>query len=249
MDKQTIIDWTDIFLVSSSVTGRSHMLGLLSEYLSEKDNLMSFYGDVRYFEFKLNYCKSDERFTEIQRLMTEVISAAGFRNEYKGIIYIDIDEWVGHCHEKHFIDFLEYLSDNSDNWLVVLSVNAKSEEKVEEMLGVVTSFLRIECIKIEAPTSIDLADYLCQCMSAYNISVDAGAREILFKTVETLSQAKYFDGYKTVKMLAQDIVYNVLAERKDVTVISEADVLQFSNESEYVKRYVKKIERTRHIGF
>ena len=47
----------DLFLVSRSGTGRTHFLRLLSEYLESKPNLMDFYGDVKYFEFMLNYCE------------------------------------------------------------------------------------------------------------------------------------------------------------------------------------------------
>ena len=107
--------------------GRTTMLQLLSEYLTEKNDLMDFYGDVKYLEFMLNYCPSGEHFSELQRLMNEIDNAAGFRYEYRGIVYIDIDEWIGHFEEKHFVSFMEYLSDNSDSWLVVLSVSKYAE--------------------------------------------------------------------------------------------------------------------------
>ena len=95
----------DIFLISPSGTGRTMLLSLLAEFLSERRNLLEFYGDVKYFEFMLNYCRPEEPFTEITRLMSQVNVAAGFRNEYKGILFIDVDEWLGHFNEKHFISF------------------------------------------------------------------------------------------------------------------------------------------------
>jgi hypothetical protein len=85
----------------------------------EKPNLMSFYGDVAYFEFMLNYCGPRENFSELQRLMDGVDNAKGFRSEFRGILFIDIDDWRDHFEEKHFVDFMEYLSDNSDDWLIV----------------------------------------------------------------------------------------------------------------------------------
>lgn len=239
----------DIFLVSGSGTGRTNLLSLLSEYLYEKDNLMEFYGDVRYFEFRLNYCNPNEKFTEILRLMSEVSGAAGFRNEYKGIVYIDVDEWLGHCHEKHFIDFLEYMSDNSDKWLVVISVTDKNGDKIDELRGVVSAFLRIEQITIEAPTETELSQYLYDKISAYGLIADSSAMDILSKTVGLLGSTKYFDGYKTVKMLAQDIVYSVFSAAKNQSVISADDVKDFSETSEYVKRTLNKLERARRIGF
>lgn len=239
----------DIFLVSGSGTGRTHLLKLLSEYLSDKKKLMDFYGDVKYFEFMLNYCKPGEYFAEIQRLMTEISDAAGFRNEYRGIVYIDVDEWLGHCHEKHFIDFMEYLSDNSDKWLVVLSVTTGAEEKIEGMRSVLSAFLRIEKVTIETPTNEALSQYLFDLIFAYGFMLDDGARKVLSDTVNTLSEAKYFDGYKTVKRLGQDVVYSVYSRDKRINTLTSDDVSEFSSTGDYVKRVVKKIEKVKRIGF
>lgn len=240
----------DIFLISDSGMGRTSLLEVLSDYLYNKEKLMDFYGDVRYFEFKLNYCKPEYPFSEIQRLMAEVRLAAGFRNEYRGIAYIEIDEWVEHCQEKHFLDFLEYLSDNSDKWLVVLSTEKKNKEKLDELRGVVSAFLRIESITINSPSADEFAQYLYDMIFAYGLEVEQNARDILIKTVKVLGKTKYFDGYKTVKMLAQDIVYSVFSNGKNKATVTAEDVKEFSEESEYVTRTLKNIAAAKQrIGF
>ncbi len=240
----------DIFLISDSGMGRTSLLEVLSDFLYHKENLMDFYGDVRYFEFKLNYCKPDQPFSEILRLMSEVRIAAGFRNEYRGIAYIEIDEWIEHCQEKHFLDFLEYLSDNSDKWLVVLSISKGKKEKMDELRGVVSAFLRTESITINAPSADEFAQYLYDMIFAYGLEVEQEARDILVKTVKVLGKTKYFDGYKTVKLLAQDIVYSVFSKAKNKATVTAEDVKEFSEESEYVTRTLKNIAAAKQrIGF
>ena len=239
----------DIFLVSDSGTGRSHLLELLSDFLSEHDNLINFYGDVKYFEFMLNYCPKEQPFTEIQRLMDEVDNAAGFRSEYRGIIYIDIDEWRGHSEERHFLDFLEYLSDNSDDWLVILSVANRDEEQRNKMEALISSFLRIEKIVIAKPTVDELVSFIAARLSAYGLKLLADAEALVREDIEVLYRNKYFDGFKTAKMLAQDISYQAYIDNGDKKELERSDLAVFEPNGDYINRMLAKIERTKFIGF
>ena len=239
----------DIFLVSDSGAGRSHLLELLADFLSERKNLINFYGDVKYFEFMLNYCPKDAPFTEIQRLMVEVDNAAGFRSEYRGIIYIDIDEWRGHSEERHFLDFLEYLSDNSDDWLVVLSLSSRDEEQRNKMEALISSFLRIERVTVDKPTVDELVAFVESRVGAYGLKLNEDAVTLVREDIETLYKNKYFDGFKTAKMLAHDIAYQAYIESGDKKELSREDLSVFERDSDYISRMLAKIERTKFIGF
>lgn len=240
----------DLFLVSHSGMGRTYFLKLLAEYLSEKPNLMDFYGDLQFFEFALNYCAPNEYFSEIQRLMNEVSNAAGFRSEYRGIVYIDVDEWRGHYEEKHFLSFMEYLSDNSDAWLVVLSVSDNDPEQIKQMEALISAYVRIEKVTIEAPTVKEFSEYAESLLSAYGIVLMREAEQLLSESIAVLCDNKYFDGYKTVKMLCEDIAYEMYIKgfEKGKDLPREA-LAEFSHNGDYVQRMIAKIEKTKRIGF
>ena len=240
----------DLFLVSHSGTGRTHFLNLLSEYLAEKSNLMDFYGDVKYFEFMLNYCEPNEYFSEIQRLMTEIGNAAGFRSEYRGIVYIDIDEWRDHFEEKHFVSFMEYLSDNSDDWLVVLSVSDDKKELIQHMEAFVSAYIRIERITIELPTVQELTQYAKKLLEGYGITLISQTEKVLSGSIDVLCNNKYFDGYKTVKMLCEDIAYSLYTDGfRNNNGLIPSDLSKFAKDSEYIQRMLVKIEKINRIGF
>jgi hypothetical protein len=82
----------DLIMISQTGSGRSRLLSLLSDYLCENGKLMRFSGSTTCFEFMLGYCPPSESFTELPRLMDEVSRAAGFRGEFRGVVFIDIDE-------------------------------------------------------------------------------------------------------------------------------------------------------------
>jgi hypothetical protein len=198
----------------------------------------------------LNYCPSGEHFSELQRLMNEIDNAAGFRYEYRGIVYIDIDEWIGHFEEKHFVSFMEYLSDNSDSWLVVLSVSNKNKEQIDNMETFISAYMRIERVNIELPKVEDLMTYGEEILSSYGLTLSGEAKAIVSESVKTLCKNKYFDGYKTVKMLCADIAYESYIEGvgKDGK-LDASDVAKFSVDGDYIRRMLVKIEKKTQIGF
>ncbi len=240
----------DMLWVARSGVGKTRLLRLMSEYLYCQKNLMEFYGDVKFFEFYLNYCSPEEHFSELERLMEEVENAAGFRNEYKGVIYIDIGEWLEHYEEKHFVSFMEYLSANSDNWLVVLSVSSNSQNKIHNFNAFLSMYLRIEKITISFPKTEDLFDSIEERLKQYDLILEEDAKQLLFKTIEKLRKNRYFDGFKTIKMLCQDIIYDVFSNGTVDKLSLDANMIsKFSSEGEYVNRMIANIERVNQIGF
>lgn len=241
----------DMLWVAKSGTGITSLLKLTAEYLSKLDNLMEFYGDVKFFEFLLSYCPPDHSFTELNRLMDEVHNAAGFRSEFKGIIHINIDEWLRHYEEKHFISFMEYLSAHSDNWLIILSVSSANRELVHNLNAFLSMYLRIETIKIELPKTEELFGYIERKLGEYGLSLTDDAKALLYKTIETIRRNKYFDGYKTLRLLCQDIVYDVFSkERVGGDTLDANAIAKFASDGEYIKKMLYNFERVaRKIGF
>lgn len=240
----------DMLWIAKTGVGRSRLLRLMSNYLYEQGNLMDFCGEVRYFEFMLGYCKPGEVFTELQRFTDEIRKASGFRNDYKGIIHIDINEWLRHLEDSNFISFMEYLSSNSDNWLIVLSAYSDNNDEIKKLKAVVSMYLRIEKVTLELPKTENLVVFVEKELDDYGLKIDDSAKRLLSKSIERLRGNKYFDGYKSLKMLCQDIVYSVFSEcsvKSDV--LTENELGSFSENSEYIEKMIYKIEQTRKIGF
>ena len=239
----------DMLWVAKSGVGKTNLLKLMAEYLSSQKNLMEFYGDVKYLEFLLNYCQPGEYFSELQRLIDEINNAAGFRNEFKGIVFIDINEWLDHFEEKHFVSLMEYLSSNSDKWLIVLSAYSDKNEKIHNLNAFLSMYLRIEKITLTFPKTEDLFDGIENMLNQYGLTLEEDAEKLLFNTIEKLRSNKYFDGFKTINMLCQDIVYDVFSHENIEKLSLNVDMLsKFSADGEYVKKMVLNIERVNRIG-
>lgn len=241
----------DIFMYTRPGYGNTNILYLISEYLNSKENLMSFYGDVKFFEFKLDYCRADSEFRELYRLIESVQAAAGFRSEFKGVIRINIDEWVGHHNEKHFLDFLQFLQINTRYWMIVLTVSTHKEgDETKELEAVVSMYLRTERVRIELPDDKEMIGFAEECVGKYGFTLDESAKALLEDSLAVLRKNKYFYGYHTVQDMCNDIVYSLFSnESADGKVITAQMLTDFTADSDYIKRTVIKIKKTETIGF
>ncbi len=239
----------DMLWVAKSGVGKTYFLELIAEYLESKGNLMDFYGDVKFFEFVLGYIPPAAPFTELQRLMEAVKNAAGFRSEFKGIIRIDVDEWIDHYEERYFAHFMEYLSSNKDMWLIILSVSCAEKKKLRDLEAFLSMFLRIERVELQLPKTAELTDYIEQNLAAYGLSLAEDGRALLAQTVDTIRKSKYFDGYKSLGLLCQEIAYTVFSDAKLTRRRLTAKKLEaFGPDSAYVQRTVSNMEKVNTIG-
>ena len=241
----------DLFVVSQSDSLMKELMEQLSGWLIAKKNLMDFYGDVPCFEFMLNYCRPEDHFSEMNRLMDEVKLAAGFRNVFKGLIHIKMDAWIGHQEELHFLEFMDYLAQNTGDWLIVMSVSSSCEkEKRAEMETVLSMFLRIEKLTLKSASSETYVEELSVRIGKYGFSLDDSARDLLRDSIEVLRKNRYFDSSYTIMLLCSDIVYEIYShEIRSSQVLSAKDLSGFSSGSDYIVRTIRKLKETRAMGF
>ena len=233
----------DLFVISESSHMTSRFVEALSSYLFEKKNLMEFYGDVRYFEFMMDYCKPEAQFSEFGRLMDEVKNCAGFRNVFKGLVHIDLTAWVGHQDEAHFINLLDYLAENTGDWMIILSLSASRRSFAGAMESVLSMFLRMERVELRTASTESYVEELSRMIGEYHFTLDDGARELLKESIDALKKSKYFDASYTMRLLCGDIVYELYsrAARED-RVLTAEDLAAFAKESPYISRSVQKAE-------
>lgn len=240
----------DLFVISPGASMTSRLIRDLSSYLQEKGNLMDFYGDVPCFEFLLNYCDRGEEFTELLRFMDEVKANAGFRNAFHGVIHIQMDAWLGHHESRHFLDFMDYLAENTSDWLIVLSVSSGKTEKIRAMEAMLSMFLRIEKITLHMPPTETYVAELERGIRKYGFRLDEGARELLRESIDVLKKNRYFDSSYSIKLLCSDIVYEAYShEIRTSKVLTAEDLAHFSAGGEYIQRTLRKLRESRTIGF
>ena len=67
----------DYFWIAPSGSGKSMLLNLLANYLEDRE-IMTFTGNKKVIEFELGYCKKEESFGELSRLIEKISYEAGY---------------------------------------------------------------------------------------------------------------------------------------------------------------------------
>lgn len=226
----------DLLWDARSGAGKTHLLKLLSEYLYTL-KIIDFSGDVKYFEFLIDYCEQGKNLSELSRLIREVNFAAGYRNEYAGLLAIDISSWNGHYRESHFNRIMEYLSSIDDKVCIIFMVENFTIKEVEEVDYILSSYFRIRKIKLDYPKSIELVNYIIQKLNKYDLKLDSEAVDMLRESVNELRNYKYFDGYKTINRLCQDILFEICSQDGiNNNKITKDMLLKYAKDGTYVMR-------------
>ncbi|MDO5411185.1 MAG: hypothetical protein Q4F21_12175 [Lachnospiraceae bacterium] len=236
---------------SRSGTGKSEMLQLLAGYL-DAAQIMPFNGMEKVIEFTLEYCEENEPFTELENLIKYLSASSGYHNEFKGILAVNLDNWLPHLDNPHFIEFLEFLSEHNRSLLLILIAwpDENYMDKLEKMLSV---YLRIHTVMIEMPKAQEMFDFIEVKLERYHCRLSEEAGSILLKTLAVLRDLEGFDGYKTLEFMVQEIVYNYYCGNEVASHVIGPEVLEeFRADgrfiSQYKKRYDRK-ERLRSAGF
>jgi len=239
----------DMLWISKSGYGTTNLLGLLSEYMYQ-EKIMEFYGDVKFLEFDLEYCSGDNSFISFEKFRDAIQNAAGFRNEYKGIVCININSWVNHINERNFVKFLEYLSVNSDVWHIIFVIDSACKDKLDELEAILSVYFRIEKVTFNLPDTQTLYLYMEKRIKKYGFIINEDAKNILIETIDELRKSKYFDGYKTLNMICSDLVYREFSTDKfESYEITKETAEYYSKKSDFVIKAKSNFEKRNKIGY
>lgn len=238
--------------VSKSGTGKTEMLHLIADYL-DAAQLMPFNGLVKVIEYTMDYCDPDLHFGQLEDLIDALSASSGYHNEFKGILALNIDAWLEHLEEKHFVELLEFISDHNRSLLLILIVwpDDRYLDQLESMLSV---YLRISRIVIELPSAEVMIAFIEDRLSAYKCRMADETRSMLLDTISAVRDLDGFDGYKTLEFMAQDIVYNYYCSENAVSgLIGPEHISKYLDTASishiFKERYDKKRDMRIMAGF
>lgn len=223
---------------------RSNLLRLLTNYLDEAGNLVDFYGNVKCLEYYLEYDANASSFVEIKKIQEKIRDAAGFRSEYRGVLSLELGEWVGHFGEETFINILKYLATMEDDIMFIFNIHNYDAKAVEQLMQLLVLFFRIEVVEMKLPDSEELASYVKNEISGYGLNLDAEAEEMVVASVNKLREDQYFAGYDMLNRLSEDIVYSVYTSTPPYDgIVTKGMISAFAPDGMYVSELIQNNTR------
>jgi hypothetical protein len=211
---------------------------------------MEFTGAVKYFEYKLAYNAPEQFFSELTRLSNTISELAGHHSFYRGLACIDIDEWAKYTTEPYFLKFLDYISSQSGRILTILSMHADHRRAVEPIKAALSSRLRFEAVWLRFPDPGELVEFIeANYFTNRRFHLTDDARALLVQSLEEIIGGRHFNGFVTVKRMANDILYDLLASGVGGHEITMDMLSGFSRNSPYIQRIKMPVVVGSDMGF
>ena len=232
----------------------SLLVKVLTEFLCE-ERMFVFRGNEKFLEFDLAYVSPDDSFTELDILDGAIKDAAGRRYEFKGVLCIHIDAWLGHMQEVHFKHILDYIEKKRGKLLTVFSVCNCDDSTATQIESALSPYVCIEIIKFGFPKAEELAELIdVEFMKPKGFTLANDAKKSLTDSIKRLSNEANFNGHKSIKRFAEGIILNILSSETCLSLIT-AETLEICGKISEQERFIKTRDsitrgsKTRKIGF
>ena len=104
-------------VVSTDLTEAESLIKILAEE-EKKRTPQAFAGNEPCVYFKLPYVPPCDPFKELRRLILRIRENTGLRANFRGVVAIEVSDWIGHEREEYFTVLLKYLYDHRAFWML-----------------------------------------------------------------------------------------------------------------------------------
>ncbi len=127
-------------VIHTDLTEAESLVKQLAEEEKRRDPQM-FAGKEACVYFKMPYIPPCDPFKELRRLILRIHGCTGLRANFKGVVAIEVSEWIGHEREEYFTVLLKYLYDHRGFWRIAAVLNHCTEDQVNRFLSACTRYI------------------------------------------------------------------------------------------------------------
>lgn len=238
------------FLIYKTPISSSTIFPPLVKYLKES-GLMEFEGEISYYEVILTYSAPEEAgFPSLLSLYdTYAYSLSRFGHAYKGILIVDISEWIeaDATTSEKFSAFLAFMSDIDNDTLVFFTSHCGDDSKNEAAYPSLAASSRLDKIVINAISAQEGMELLETSLNRRNYSLSDEAKEALKEAVQVVSSNDKSSDI-ALKELVNDIIYEKCTSSNFMdAIIHKEDVKRFASGGEWLRLH--KSKKQKGIGF
>jgi len=175
---------------------------------TKKEKPCLFEGESPYVYYKMKYVQPFDEFKELKKLILRVKESTGLRSDFKGIVAVDLFDWINHENDEYFDITFKFLYDYRHIYKYIFTFRDSNIEKLRPMFNKSINYFRIKVIdKCLFNHKDELKKYIKigfdRCDVQYDISV-------IDKLVDIFSDnnTKNIKSYEKIDMILQDISDN-----------------------------------------
>lgn len=214
----------------------SHQLSVITTDLTESEALIlrlareaqeahpeDFAGKTPCVYYKIPYVPPYETFRELRRLILHIRENTGLRAHFRGVVAIEVTQWLGHETDEYFTVLLKYLSDHRGLWQAALVLNSETESQTQRFLSACASYI--------TPRLFDVSLFSCPDRLRQTIRRECGlqgkliTRDAAQTLAEVLASSEFCQArsLSLIQRTAEELVAGSLSNG----IITEEAVLEY----------------------
>lgn len=130
--------------------------------------------------FKMPYVPPYETFRELRSLILRIRENTGLRAHFRGVVAMEVTEWLGHEDEEYFTVLLKYLYDHRNLWQSALVLNAGTAAQTQRFLCACAAYITPRLFDASVFSHPErLCDRICRECARQGTGISRDAAEIL----------------------------------------------------------------------
>ena len=207
IEKTNIFQKVDAIFLITEMNDNDQALQTISNEIYA-NNPKLFDGDSIYLYYKMKYVPPYEKFNELRHLILKIKNSTGLRYEFKGIIAIDLFEFINHEDDEYFEIILKFLYDHKHIWHYIFTFQNAGVEKIKPIFEKTIHFFKTAIIdRCLFNHKDELNTYLKTTFDYYNAKYNNSAIDML-TDIFFDKKTKNIKSYEKINMIVRDIIEN-----------------------------------------
>ena len=131
-----------------------------------------------------------------------------------------------------------------------IPVHTDDKRIVRKIESSLSSHLRFETVWLRFPKADELVDFIeAKFFMRHGFYLADNARLLLSDSIVKMIEGENFNGFITIKRLANDILFSLFESSINSYEVSATMLVAFNKDSPYIRRIISQGETARTIGF
>jgi hypothetical protein len=243
--------WTNYLWVVKPGVDISTVVTAFTNSLSHL-KVLSFTGKEKFFSHYLPRVGREYFSRELNLIRESMSHCAGHNRFFRGVAFINVDEWIAKTNDILFSDFLDFCHSHNERVMFILFTENCEAAIIENAEKNITNHqLRFKTIRFNHPDAEFFVQYISnRYFTDQGLLLSDGALSVLKASIEFILDSKNFRGFTTINMLAEDIRHSILTQAIVGNIISSEMLSEFDIDSKYIRDFKALSEvNLSNIGF
>ena len=161
--------------------------------------------------------QNEHDFSVVQELYNYIMSAGGYYGPYRGILLVDVSEWIVHSRNKYFDIFLSYLADQRMEGLIPFFC-ANCSDPISDMQAfeaVISSYFSSFRIYYGVE---ELYGYAYAMLTGEGILLSEGANHYLESFIRESMCSPLFHGTESIRHICESITHRCRSGQDNISL-------------------------------